>query len=168
MAIDTHEHPLPSHPVQAKAVVFQLGCSKAFAAYRNATWRVLAALAHPEQMISGEPTLLLCDYSELRGFNNAVTGTVSLASTTKSHLSTHYSSVRFPAGRNDVFRPNGLRYEYFDTLTKAWPGRQYQKRTFAHPCQMLIPENSPFSSLQLSTDLALRLKAQLPMESYPA
>jgi hypothetical protein len=155
MTIHIHEHPLPSSPVQAKAVVFEVGCPKAFTAYRNATWRVLATLARPKQMECREPRLVICDYSELKSFMNSTMTGVSLASTTKSFLSTHYNGVHFPVSLDNVCLPNGLRLGYYDTLTKAWPGRQTQKPTFAHHFKMSIPINSPFSSLQLSPEFAV-------------
>jgi hypothetical protein len=41
--MSAHEHPLPSNPVYAKTVVFELACPKAFIAYREASWRVLGS-----------------------------------------------------------------------------------------------------------------------------
>jgi hypothetical protein len=155
MRIRIHEHPLPSNFVQAKAVVFEFGCPEAFTAYRNATWMVLATLARPKQMECREPKLVIRDYSELKPFINSKGSGVSLASTTKSFLSTHYNGVHFPVSLDNVCLPNGLRLGYFDPLTKIWPGRQTQTPTFAHHCQMTIPKNSPFSSLQFSPDFAV-------------
>jgi Protein of unknown function (DUF3638) len=155
MKIKIHEHPLPSNPVQAKAVVFELGCPTAFTAYRNATWRVLSTLARPEPVEHFEPRLVLSDYSGLKAFMGFMSGGVSLASTTKSFLSTHYNGVRLPVDLDDVCLPNGLKWGYFDNATKTWPGRPAQKPTFAHHCQIVIPAGSPFSSLQFSTDFAV-------------
>ena len=97
--IQVHEHPLPDDPVQAKAVVFELGCPKAFAVYRDATWRILGTLATPKQMASLEPRVLLRDYSELKAYSRATKCSLSLASRTKSFLTTHYSSKGFPVSR---------------------------------------------------------------------
>src|SRR5207248_4086021 len=68
MKIDIHEHPLPSNLIQAKAVIFEIGCPKAFTAYRNATWRVVATLGRPKQMECLAPRLVICDYPELKAF----------------------------------------------------------------------------------------------------
>ncbi len=152
MRIRLHEHPLPANPVQAKAVVFELGCPKSFTAYRDVTWRILGTLACPKQMESAEPWLVLCDYSELKAFMKSRMGRVTLASTSKSFLKTHYRGVHLPVSLNQVCVPNGLKLGYFDTSTQAWPARQTQKPTFSHHCRMTIPANSPFSSLQASDD----------------
>ena len=156
--IQVHEHPLPSSFVQAKIVVFELGCPRAFAAYRDATWRLLGTLALPQQMECVKPQLLLCDYPELKAYTNSTTCDFSLASTTKSFLTTHYSTIHFPVSLDDVCLSNGLKLGYFDTLTKLWPARQAQKPTFAHHCHIIIPPSSPFSSVQFSPDFAADTK----------
>jgi hypothetical protein len=85
---------------------------------------------------------------------------LSLASTTKSFLTTHYASPRFPVRVEDICLPNGLKLGYFDTRLKIWPARlpKTQKATFAHHCQFTMPANSPFSSLNFLTDFAMDLK----------
>lgn len=155
MRIQIHEHPLPSKPIEAKSVVFELGCPKSFAAYRNVTWRLIGTLAHSEQLDHTEPKLALCDYSELKGYGNSKMGGVSLASTTKSWLRTHYKGVRFPVSIDQVCRQNGLKLRYYDPKSQYWPGGHFQKPSFAHHCRMKIPVNSPFSSLQLTSDDAV-------------
>ena len=154
MRIDAHEHPLPSSTVNANVVVFELGCPEAFAAYRDATWKILGRLATSKQMERREPQLLLRDYSELKAYKNSSICQLSLASTTKSFLKTHYSSVRFPANIDDVCLPNGLKFGYFDPLTKVWPARQACKPCFAHHFHITIPKSSPFSSLQFLPEFA--------------
>lgn len=155
MRIEIHEHPLPSKLIEAKAVVFELGCPKSFIAYRNITWRLIGILAHSEKPEDIEPQLALSDYSELKAYHNYKIGGVSLASTTKSWLKTHYKGVRFPVCINQVCVRNGLKLGYYDPLSKSWPGRHFQNPSFAHHCRMKIPVNSPFSSLQLTSDDAV-------------
>lgn len=41
-----HEDPLPEDTVQAKIALFEIGCPRAFSAYRNSTWRILSTLAY--------------------------------------------------------------------------------------------------------------------------
>lgn len=155
MRIQIHEHPLPSNLIEAKAVVFELGCPKSFAAYRNVTWKLIGTLARSEKLDHVEPKLALGEYSELEAYGDSNMGGVSLASTTKSWLKTHYKGVRFPVNLSQVCVRNGLKLEYYDHISKCWPGRHSQGPSFAHHCRMKIPENSPFSSLQLLTDDAV-------------
>ena len=148
MKIQVHEHPLPSNPIKARAVVFELGCPKPFAAYRDVTWRILGTLAHSKQIGAQEPKMLLRDYSELIPYLTFSTRSLSLASTNKSFLTTHYSAPHFPVPLKDVCLPNGLNFVYFDNSTKMWPARLASKPSFARYCSLEIPSRSPFSSLQ--------------------
>lgn len=154
MKILLHEHPLPTNPVEAKAVVFELGCPKAFAAYRNATWKVLGTISYSKPMESFEPKVILCDYLALKDFLPLSKPGVSLASTAKSFLSTHFKGISFPNSLEQVCVPNGLKLKYFDSLTTTWPGREAQIPTFAHHCPIIIPPSSPFSSLKLSPEFS--------------
>ena len=137
MRIQIHEHPLPTNPVLAKAVIFELKVPAAFAAYRDASWKILGTLGHATLVEGLPPKLLISDYSELRRFRTSSTPTLSLASTTKSFLLTHYSHLRFPVTLDEVCRPNGLRVGYYDGLCKVWPSRIPQKwPNFAHHCRI--------------------------------
>lgn len=150
--IVAQEHPLPSDPVLSKAVVFELACPKAFAAYRDATWKIIGTLASPNQVEGIPPKMLLEDYSELKKYMNSTARRFSLASTTKSFLITHYSNPTFPVGLEDVCLPCGLKLGYYDVGRNVWPSRQFEKPTFTHHCRLLIPSNSPFSVFNYSPE----------------
>ena len=152
MKIQAHEHPLPADPVQAKVVLFELGCPPAFAAYRDVTWRILGTLALPEQAHSHEPRVMLSNYPELRAYARSTDCHFSLGSKTKSFLQTHYGHPTFPVSLEEVCLPNGLKLAYFDTLTKSWPGRQNDRPTYTHHCRVHLATSSPFSSLQQSPE----------------
>lgn len=68
--MNAHEHPLPSDPVQAKAVIFELMRPEAFTVYRDTTWRIISTLAFPTplQVAGMEPRLELSNYSGLRTY----------------------------------------------------------------------------------------------------
>jgi len=148
MKIHVHEHPLPSDPVQAKAVIFELSCPEAFTAYRNTTWKILGILARSKQGQSFPPRLTLFEYSELRAYVESTAEGICLASTAKSWLKTHYHGVPLPVDLDQICLPNGLRLGYYDTVTGAWPGRETYRPSFTHHCPIRIPTESPFSILQ--------------------
>lgn len=79
---------------------------------------------------------------------------ISLASTKKSFLFTHYSRVRFPVDFDKVCLPNPLRLGYFDPSTQVWTGRQRQRPSLAHHCLVNIPRTSPFAPLEGSRGFA--------------
>lgn len=156
MRIHIHEDPLPEDIVDAKAVVFELRCPKAFRLYRDTTWRILGYLGRPPATDSRPPRILLREYSGLQAFlpQNMGDG-VSLASTTKPYVFTHYKSVSLPVNWDNVCLPNGLKLGYFDYGTQAWTGRQKAAPTFAHHCQMTIPQDSPFAPLHALPQFAV-------------
>lgn len=156
MKISVHEHPLPTDPFQARAVVFELNCPKAFRVYRNITWEIIGQLASPESVNSQPPRLFLHDYSELKKFMPSTPAEgVCLASTTKSFLKTHYNSIQLPVSWNDVCMHNGLKLGYYDSRTKSWTGRQRGRLSFAHHCELAVPVDSPFASLLSLPQFAL-------------
>lgn len=148
MKIHVHEHPLPSDPVQVKAVVFELSCPEAFTAYRNTTWKILGILAKSKQSQSFPPRLKLFEYSELKAYVESKTEGICLASTAKSWLKTHYHGVPLPVDLYQICLPNGLKLGYYDTATGAWPARETYRPSFTHHCPIHIPSESPFAILQ--------------------
>ncbi|OTA65961.1 hypothetical protein K449DRAFT_366540 [Hypoxylon sp. EC38] len=147
MVIRAFESPLPESDVMAKAVVFELRCPEALAAYRDATWSILYRIAKQTQEPGTEPLLQLPDYSGLHMYAK-VPGRISLASTTKSFLMTHYKERRkFPVNLDQVLLPNALKLAYFDDASQSWPGNKEPRPTFEHHCKLTLPKSSPFCSL---------------------
>lgn len=154
MRVKIYEHPLPMNPTQSKAVIFELRRPPAFSAYRSATWTILSSLAYPDLTGSATPRLSLQEYTPLRHFMRASSGRVSLASTRKSFLDTHYCWVSFPADTDDVFLPNGLKLGYHDPSNKTWPGRRSGRPSFAHHFAWALPPNSALECLRSSPSFA--------------
>ena len=168
MQINIHEHYLPADTTQAKAVIVELDCPPALAAYRNITWRIATSLARTAdlsgcQTRSIEPKQRLSEYRPLINYAIPQDG-VGLASTTKSFLSTHYSSIRFPTDLESVCRPNGLKLRYYDLGSCTWTGNRTSPPSFAHLCQILLPPQSPFAVLQNVTDSMLTSNGPLSNE----
>ncbi|KAK8022740.1 hypothetical protein PG993_013507 [Apiospora rasikravindrae] len=146
LRIRVFEEPLPAGEVMKKAVVFELACPEAFAAYRDATWAIAVQFSVQIMESSPVPMKELKDYSELEEYHTS-TGSISLASTTKSFLGTHYANQRFPVDQSQIFKPNALSYSYYDRTSKSWPGWKRLRPSFAHQCRLLLPKNTPFASL---------------------
>ncbi|KAK7613359.1 hypothetical protein JOL62DRAFT_596589 [Phyllosticta paracitricarpa] len=156
MRIHIHEHPLPSDLTSSKAVLFELLCPAAFAIYRSTTWEIILHLGQPQVTASADPRVLLAGYIPLQPFVGRSLGAVSLASTRKSFLDTHYRLVSLPADVSDVCLPNGLKFGYYDSSTRTWPGRQTSgKFSLAHHCQWAIPSNSALACLKVSPTFAV-------------
>ena len=155
MHIQVFENLLPDDPVQAKVVVFELCCPPSLAAYRDATWALIRLLTQSTPLPTSQPTKSLKECTSLHIFGSATSGNVTLASTTKSFLSTHYRSIRLPTTVDRVCLPNGLKFEYYDSSSQTWPGRIDKQPDFSHQCHRILPANSPLSLLQFSEQFAV-------------
>ena len=141
------EHPLPENQDAARAAVFELLCPRGFAAWRDTTWNIINKLGRETTFESTAPKLLIEDYSGLRRYGTRETNSITLASTTKSFLYTHYKQVGFPIPLDKVCYPNALRLGLYDRKQKTWPARQTTKPSFAHHCTSSLPPKSFFASL---------------------
>jgi hypothetical protein len=140
MQIYAHEDFLPSDPIKASAVVFELDIPKSLAAYRSATWRIFV-LAYPAKPQSGSPTKLLRDYDPLTSYASKHSTNITIASTSKSFRGTHYrvSKKKMKASESDVLYPNGLNFSYFDTASNTWLKDFDKPLTFQHECGVHVP-----------------------------
>lgn len=145
IAVD--EYPLPENENTAKAAVFELLCPRVFAAWRDSTWNILSKLGREPSLATGSLPPLILDYSGLRDYGSREPRTITLASTTKSFLKTHYRLVPFPVLLAKVCLPNGLRLGLYDQQQKIWTARQTTLPSFARHCTSSLPPKSIFSSL---------------------
>ncbi|KEY64737.1 hypothetical protein S7711_05391 [Stachybotrys chartarum IBT 7711] len=158
LKIQAYEHPLPADMIVAKTVVFELRCPAVLALYRDTTWHILSRLCLPRLEPTHPPRCFLKGYQQLSRFRQSANSSLSLASTTKSFLATHYAILHFPVewegGRDTVCRPNGLKLAYFDQQSEVWPARRHQRPTFLHHVKLDIPKSSPFRQLLKSSAFA--------------
>ena len=145
--IDAYEYPLPENQDVAKAAVFELLCPRGFAAWRDTNWNILSNLGRESQLVDAGSPLLIRNYSGLRSYGTCEPHAITLASTTKSILSTHWKIVPFPTPLEMVCFSNHLRLGLYDQKQKSWIGRQNIKVSFAHHCSSSLPTRSSFSLL---------------------
>ncbi|KAF2838260.1 hypothetical protein M501DRAFT_1017279 [Patellaria atrata CBS 101060] len=145
MKINIHEHPLSSKLVEAKATIFELGAPKAFTAYREATWTIVGIIGQAAHPTAIQPRVLLRDYSELAPYRSTVTSSITLGSAKKSFLTSHYATVQLPADIEDVCRPCGLTFSYFDLTTQSFVSQMSLNPSFAHHFSVQIPPTSPLA-----------------------
>ncbi|KAL8787328.1 MAG: hypothetical protein Q9195_007823 [Heterodermia aff. obscurata] len=147
--IELYEDLLPEDEINAKAVVFELLLPPGYADWRDSTWQLLT-LARGVTMPDKKPSLLLRDYSGLQRFFSSTsrTGSITLASRTKSFLQTHYSKIPFPAQLDKVCVPHGLKYGLYDSENGLWTSRLLGKPDFANICSPDLPLRSAWTSVQ--------------------
>ena len=149
--IERVEKAMPYGIAQAHSVLFELCCPKSYAAYRNATWAVVATLGLPSVQKTKEALELVDHYyqevSKQRGRRTTMAG-VTLGSRDKSFIQTHYDKVYFPVPFENVCVNNGLRFEYYDLTRKLWPAEHLDQITFGHHCWLTIPRRTPFARIE--------------------
>ncbi|KAH9875702.1 hypothetical protein IAQ61_003166 [Plenodomus lingam] len=148
MSIQIFEDPLPNYEPAVKAVLFEILCPEDFAAYRDATWKILSMLCF-ESIDSPDRVSLVREYSQLRSYTNNTECKITLGSYKKAHLESHYATSGFPIRLDDVLRTCGLRPRYYDTLGNVWTG-SHGKASLWHHFPLNLPAESPYQRLNLS------------------
>ncbi|CAO2653039.1 Nn.00g024500.m01.CDS01 [Neocucurbitaria sp. VM-36] len=152
ITIKVFEHPLPKREHAAKAAVFELACPAAFGAYRDATWKILATFVFPKaQPDANVPIPAISRYTGLSRYSSRTDMNVSLGSSTKSHLDSHYKESGFPVTLDQICRPCGLKLDYFDSAAQTWISSDMAP-SFASHFPLKLPRGSPYQSLELSRE----------------
>lgn len=149
--IEIFEYPLPDPEPEVKAAIFELACPKAFAAYRDASWLILSTFAYPNPE-NPKKVSLLRDYGGLQEYANGLEPGVTLASSVKSHLDSHYATSKFPVMFHQVCKPFALKLEYYDTNGNACVVKDVEP-SFSHLFPLKLPSSSPFQPFQHSGDI---------------
>lgn len=118
LRITVHEWPLPTRPLEAEAIVFELNCPPVFAIWRTCTYEVLRDIGMAHVKVSEfKLRVLLEDYTGLATWSKKGTsGRIALGSVTKSFLNSHYRDVAIPTDEDHVCVNNGLRFRLYDTV----------------------------------------------------
>ncbi|TVY43757.1 hypothetical protein LSUB1_G001260 [Lachnellula subtilissima] len=141
MKIGIHEDFLPKDGAQKAAVVLELRIPSFLAAYRNATFRIFSDLGHPSKPSSSPPAMLLKDYSQLQSYMKSTVDGVSIASTKKSFLQTHYKEFKMKVDLSDILLPLGLNFAYYDIKSGVWLRDLDKQLTFQHLCGVYVPRS---------------------------
>lgn len=142
MRICAHENFLSKDLAQYAAIVFELGMPAYFAAYRNATWTIFSKIGHPSKTKSSPaPDLLLKDLSQLQSYMDSRLEGVTLASSKKSFLQTHYKEQKMKVDIKYVLLPLAPVFSYFDDDPQVWLKDLDRPLTFQHLCGIHIPRS---------------------------
>ncbi|KZV61296.1 hypothetical protein PENSPDRAFT_693529 [Peniophora sp. CONT] len=156
LKIGVHEWPLPSDDLKAKAVVFELICPPPYSLWREMTFTVLTSVGHviPDASVSTkEPEILLRDYNPLSFYATARSSSITLGSTTKPFIRSHYRELYAPTEESSVCVNNGLRFHLFDSLGKTWITSQpLSTSSIAYLCAPRLPPDSIYAHLQYAIE----------------
>lgn len=152
--IQQFEWPLPRNSAlnldRAKAIVFEILCPTAFKSWRDITWMILKDFESTSLRTSThqvEHVLPIDD--NVWNYRNCSTthNRITLASTTKSFMRSHYENVKFPCQFHQVSVPNGLTYELFDQNCRLLTAHLPRGPNIKDNCTLSI-EATSYSKLQ--------------------
>ncbi|KAJ7614704.1 hypothetical protein DFH06DRAFT_1013871 [Mycena polygramma] len=122
LTITLFEWPLPEDEVLNRVVVFELCVPEAFAIWRDTTYRLAQGhSADPKLEQDPRPDVVLQDYRFINDhFVSYDKQRITIASTAKSFLQSHYRVHRFPCSDRDIIQKHPLRYQLWDRVARTW------------------------------------------------
>lgn len=130
ITITVHEWPLPNDVIKEQLAIFELLLPTEFAIWREVTYWLLTDVCgtQPECRDTNVEDSL-SEYTELRSFVQHSGNRLSLSSSTKSILRTHYRNVKIPIDVNKVLCNCGLTWQLFDKNRQRWAGMTVKSST---------------------------------------
>jgi len=153
MEISVHEWPLPCDGIVAKTVIFELHCPSVFATWRDATYTVLRDLLG---LAKNQPMprtfVTLNSYMDGIGIKRTGSRRISLASSTKSFLVSHYRMRRIPVSyESEICVNNGLTWKLCNSDGKIWiTPDDLVHVDVASQCCLLLPNDELYKGLEFS------------------
>ncbi|KAG9127461.1 hypothetical protein FRC07_013522 [Ceratobasidium sp. 392] len=157
MYTGVHEWPLPSNPLDARMAIFELECPMAIKAWRCATYKILCDLGDSSRDArKTKYHCLLADCPALNEWNDrtgwSAVDRITIASSTKSFLRSHYSRTRIPATKDTVCVNNALSFQLFDSEKRVWATGPFSDASFAKYGTFLLPQDSPYQYLRYALE----------------
>ena len=155
LRINVHEWPLPAHPLEAEAVVFELNCPTVFAIWRRRTYQILRDIGMAHVKIqSASNHYLLEDYEGLANWSKKGTsGRITFGSETKSFLISHYRDVKIPTTEDKVCVNNGLRFRLYDIVKGEYAFPSFNTNLDSY-CTFQLPKDGEQSYRHLQHAVA--------------
>lgn len=142
LTIAIHEDYLPANPLQRDAMVFEIGMPEFLRAYRDATWNIYSALAHPGRPHDAEPPKkLIEDYGNVTRMDYVdwSPSRITLGSDTKAFIDTHYKWQSVKVDLSKIVLPNPLNLAYWDKKQQHWIAHLDRPLTLQHLCGVHVP-----------------------------
>jgi hypothetical protein len=149
LKVQVHEWPLPSDTRQAEVAVFELQLPLAFAVWRSVTFTIMAPIGSPHRNPPTEAFSALPRYDVLASRYGLFhpSARITIASTTKSVLQSHYSHVQAPASERYICVNSGLKYRLYDATDNSWAAGPFSDFSMAPHGTLLLANTSPYAYL---------------------
>ncbi|KAL6891856.1 hypothetical protein GGI43DRAFT_200758 [Trichoderma evansii] len=139
LQVQHHEDFLPEKEARKSQIVFELVIPKYLSAYRNATWKILRDLVHPDRLHSKPPFTSLASCPLLSNFMTADHTGISLASQKKCFIETHYSFSNGLVPLDKILLPFAADFHLYDHEAKIWLKDLAKVPTLYHICGIRVP-----------------------------
>lgn len=139
LKVQHHEDFLPAQRDKKSQIVFELGIPKYLSEYRNATWKILRDLVHPDRLQLKPPFTSLASCPLLSNFMTADRTGISLASRKKCFIETHYSFSNGLVPMNKIILPFAADFYLYDHEAKIWARDLAKTPTLYHICGIRVP-----------------------------
>ena len=142
MTTPVHEWPLPENDILIKLVIFELCPPQHFIGWRDIT-HMLSRRHSPEgtSEFQPSPAVILQDYPALSAYCSNKFPRITLASTAKSFLKSHYSSREVPCAESEVIKDHRLRYGMFDSASNVWVfNATFSSMDIRNECLSCLPQ----------------------------
>ena len=141
-----NEWPLPRNHLHRWVVIFELDCPPPFCAWRDATYKLLAEVFAERSTIgSSRQAYGNIRKDELSQYFSDRGQRITLKSSTKSFLKSHYSSRNLPTSIDEICVENGLTYHLHDG--EGWVANQLGRNDVRSMCTPTLPKGI-YRSLQ--------------------
>ncbi|KAH0276074.1 hypothetical protein KCU91_g4106, partial [Aureobasidium melanogenum] len=165
ISIYRFEEALPRNEVELKAAIFELKIPGYFASWRDATWLIINDIGRRKTTHHSKSMYMeLGDYDRLA--KNATRKTrITLGSKTKPELRSHRKSLKLSVTIADICRPNGLKYEVWDSVGKQWLQGLDKTMDVKPHCTLQIPAG-PYEKLQWAVTTTARTTNQVMSKQH--
>lgn len=154
MSIDVCEDLLPEDEALASAVVFELDVPEFIAKYRSMSWSIITQFTYPNLPVSKAQLYHLKEHTPLADAFSSPSNwlfRISMASSVKAVMQTHYRTQRMKTDIDSVLVPLGSRFQLYDSRLNIWVSDLDKPLTLAHWCGIHVPKSLVTTVLPISS-----------------
>ncbi|KAJ7035592.1 hypothetical protein C8F04DRAFT_1258798 [Mycena alexandri] len=149
MRISLFEWPVPEDTILQQLVLFELCVPEAFGIWRDTTyWFAYSHDPGIQSKETSQPAVILQDYTFLsrRFVPHNSSPRITIASTAKSFLKSHYRGHSFPCNDADIIQNHPLIYRLWDMKARKWLPSTFPMIDLRASCTPNFP-SGPYQSL---------------------
>ncbi|KAF8166619.1 hypothetical protein K438DRAFT_1857045 [Mycena galopus ATCC 62051] len=148
MKITLFKWPLPEEDLSSRLVVFELCVPEAFGIWRDTTYCLAQNHSEQEKQSDGSMAVVLEKYHFLkdRFIPPHSKQRITIASTAKSFLQSHYREHSFPCDESDIIQNHPLRYRLWDRVADKWLSSVFPVIDIRSACTPDLPK--PYNTLK--------------------